>query len=283
MVFDPAEQIRRTMVKGVRSFFNGTANGERAVTPSDEALFAPDTPIRLVHADIAAMMVGGLSALLMQMLHPHALQGVLDHSTFRSDLQGRLRRTARFIAVTTYGHRDEAGKAIDAVNRIHEKVFGQLPDGTPYAAMTPSLLGWVHLSEATSFLAAYRRYVRPAMPQAERDRYFAQFAVIARRLHADPVPDTEAQAIQLIQTMRAQLVGSAAAKTVANEILTARGKGLAMPVQPLLAAAALDLLPPFAAEMLDLRQPRMAALPVRAGTFAIGRTLRWAFAGERKG
>ena len=36
------------------------------------------------------MMVGGVSALLLQMLHPPALAGVWDHSTFRQDMIGRL-------------------------------------------------------------------------------------------------------------------------------------------------------------------------------------------------
>ena len=107
-------------------------NHEDAMRAVDEALFARDTPIRMVHADIVAMMVGGIRGLLLQMLHPHALQGVLDHSNFRSDMHGRLRRTARFIAVTTFGHRDDAQAAIYRVNRIHAAVGGTLPDGSPY-------------------------------------------------------------------------------------------------------------------------------------------------------
>jgi uncharacterized protein (DUF2236 family) len=86
----------------------------------------------MVHADIVGMMVGGMSALLLQMLHPHALQGVLDHSNFREDMHGRLRRTARFIAVTTFGHRDEAMKAIARVNRIHARSKARFPMASRY-------------------------------------------------------------------------------------------------------------------------------------------------------
>jgi uncharacterized protein (DUF2236 family) len=50
------------------------------------------------------MMIGGVSGLLLQMLHPAVLAGVWDHSDFRADMHGRLRRTAKFIAVTTYDH-----------------------------------------------------------------------------------------------------------------------------------------------------------------------------------
>ena len=36
------------------------------------------------------------------------------------------------------------------------------------------------------------------------------------------------------------------------------------------------LLPPFAQSMLGLHRPGLAALPARATTRALGRTLRWA-------
>ena len=283
MATEPHHPLRAAIVRNVRAVFNDTASGERPVAPSDQALFAPDTPIRIVHADITAMMVGGIAALLLQMLHPHALRGVLDHSTFRSDLHGRLRRTARFIAVTTYGHRDQAEKAIARVNAIHQSVKGTLPDGTPYSATDPAVLAWVHLAEATSFLDAHLRYVRPSMPRGERDRYFAQFAEIARRLHADPVPTSEDEARAMLRGMRGDLEGSADARTVAAEILSPRGRGgAALAVQPLLGGAAVDLLPTFAVDMLGLRRPKLSALPLRAGTFAMSKTLRWAFAGQRR-
>ena len=280
---EPRHPIRRAIVRNVRGIFNDRAAGEQPVVPSDQALFAADTPIRMVHADVTAMMVGGIAALLLQMLHPHALRGVLDHSTFRTDLHGRLRRTARFIAVTTYGHRDEAEKAIARVNAIHRSVTGHLPDGTPYSATDPSVLAWVHLAEATCFLNAHLRYVRPAMPRRERDQYFAQFAQIARRLHANPVPTTEDEARAMMLDMRVKLKGSADVRSVAAEILTPVGQGAAaQAVQPLLGTAAVDLLPSFAVSMLGLRRPLLSALPVRAGTFVMGRALRWAFGSQRR-
>src|SRR5690606_5043023 len=128
----------------VRAVFNDLERGEKPVPPSDNALFARNTPIRLVHADIVSMMIGGMTALLLQMLHPHALRGVLDHSNFRADMHGRLRRTARFIAVTSFGDRADAEAAIDRVNAIHRRINGTLPDGTPYSATDPATLAWVH-------------------------------------------------------------------------------------------------------------------------------------------
>tara|TARA_R110000751_G_scaffold2018_11_gene9571 strand:- start:397020 stop:397865 length:846 start_codon:yes stop_codon:yes gene_type:complete len=272
-----SERLRLKLVEQVRGVFNDVESGQQPVPPSDEALFARDTPIRMVHADIVAMMVGGVRSLLLQMLHPHALQGVLDHSNFRSDMHGRLRRTARFIAVTTFGHRDDAQAAIDRVNRIHAAVGGTLPDGSPYAASDPRVLAWVHVAEATSFLAAYLRHVRPDMPGAEQDEYYRQFAVIALALGADPVPTNRAEAEAIFRELRSDLAASPAAREVADLVLSQRPKGAPPAVQTLLGAEAVALLPPFARSMLGLERPGLAAIPARAATWGMGKTLRWAF------
>ncbi|MEH6683163.1 MAG: oxygenase MpaB family protein [Qipengyuania sp.] len=272
-----SERLRLKLVEQVRGVFNDVESGQQPVPPSDEALFARDTPIRMVHADIVAMMVGGIRGLLLQMLHPHALQGVLDHSNFRSDMHGRLRRTARFIAVTTFGHRDDAQAAIDRVNRIHAAVGGTLPDGSPYSASDPRVLAWVHVAEATSFLAAYLRHVRPDMPGAEQDEYYRQFAVIALALGADPVPTNRAEAEAIFRELRSDLAASPAAREVADLVLSQRPKGAPPAVQTLLGAEAVALLPPFARSMLGLERPGLAAIPARAATWAMGKTLRWAF------
>ncbi len=273
----PADFLRRRLVGRVRALFNDTDNGQQPVPPSDDALFERDSPIRMVHADVVAMMVGGIRSLLLQMLHPHALQGVLDHSNFRADMHGRLRRTARFISVTTFGQRDDATRAIDRVNRIHARVTGTLPDGSPYRASDPRTLAWVHVAEANSFLAAYLRLVRPGMPGHEQDEYYRQFAVIARALGADPVPLDRREAETIFRELRGDLTGSPAAREVADLVLHQRPEGAPAAVQAALGSEAIALLPPFARSMLGLERPGLAALPARAATWGMGRTLRWAF------
>jgi uncharacterized protein (DUF2236 family) len=278
---DPAGFLRRQLVRQVRAVFNDPARGEAPVPISDNAYFERDTPIRMVHADVVSMLVGGMSALLLQMLHPHALQGVLDHSTFRTDLHGRLRRTARFIAVTTYGERSAADAVIARVNAIHAQVKGTLPDGTPYSAQDPRTLAWVHVTEAHSFLEAYLRYVRPDMPAADQDRYFAQMALVGGRLHADPLPESRAEAAQIMAEMRGELAGGSEAREAARLVLASRPPGAMGLVQSTLATAAVDMLPPYARTMLALDPPGLSALPARLATRSFGETLRWAFRQDR--
>jgi len=274
---DPIKQLRLGLVERVRGVFNDTAQGEQPTPPSDEALFARDSPIRMVHADLVGMMVGGIRALLLQMLYPDALQGVIDHSNFREDMHGRLRRTAKFIAVTTFAHRDEAMKAIERVNRIHSKVSGTLPDGTPYSATNPRTLAWVHVTEASSFLAGYLRHVRPDMPGYEQDEYYRQFAVIAKALGADPVPINRNEAEEVLRELRDELRTSPEAREIAQLVLTQRPPGTPPGMQSVLGGDAVEMLPPFARTMLGLQRSGIAALPARAATWGIGKTLRWAF------
>ncbi|MFP3449538.1 oxygenase MpaB family protein, partial [Pseudomonas sp. SIMBA_067] len=79
----------------------------------DPGLFGPHSISWQVHGDFPSMLVGGISALMLQLLHPLALAGVWDHSNFREDLIGRLRRTSQFISGTTFGSTRDAEWLID--------------------------------------------------------------------------------------------------------------------------------------------------------------------------
>jgi uncharacterized protein (DUF2236 family) len=80
--------IRQILVRQVRAIFNDPAQGETPVVRSDDSLFDRDSPIWRVHGDVTSMMVGGVTALLMQMLHPSALSGIWEHSRFRGACWG---------------------------------------------------------------------------------------------------------------------------------------------------------------------------------------------------
>lgn len=273
--------VRRALVKQVRSTFNDQSKGERPVPSSDDALFPPGSVIRRVHGDVTSMMVGGIAALLTQMLHPKALAGVWDHSDVHSDMLGRLRRTARFIATTTYAHRDDAMATIAKVNSIHDRVGGALPDGSEYRATDPWLLAWVHVAGAINFLDGWRRYAEPAMSRPDQDRYFAESGDIARLLHANPVPQSRAEAERLVREFRHELKADERTRAFRDLVLDAPVRSIAeAPVQHLVMNAAVDLLPGFARDMHGLSRPLLSPL-VRGGTYGIASTIRWAFAGER--
>jgi uncharacterized protein (DUF2236 family) len=274
-----ARPIKQAIAGQVVALFNDRARGEKPVTRRPDGLFGPHSVAWRVNGDVTSMMVGGIAGLLLQMLHPAVLAGVWDHSNFRADMHGRLRRTARFIALTTYGGRAEAEAVIARVHAIHEQVRGVLPDGTPYAANDPSLLAWVHLTETTSFLNAWIRYAEPDMSTADQDRYFAEMARVAEALGADPIPRTRSEARQLMDTMQPLMRCDARTREVAQIVLAGRPPNrMAGPLQALTIQAGIDLLPPWARRMHGFHNPALTRPLLRAGTFAIARTLRWVFA-----
>ena len=276
----PFDFAKRAVRQKITEVFNDADKGERPVLRRADALFPPDSVAWKVNGDVTTMMIGGVSGLLLQMLHPAVLAGVWDHSDFRADMHGRLRRTAKFIAVTTYDHAEAGRAAIDRVNRIHAKLGGVLPEGTPYRVSDPDLLAWVHVTETISFLDSWIRYAEPDMPLAEQDAYFDEMARVGEALHADPLPRTRAEAEALIQSYRPQLRADGRTREVAAMVMR---QTVGMPAVDLAAGvimqAGMDLLPDWARAMH--RRPR--GLPrtlVRSGALTTARVLRWAFDGS---
>ncbi|NYD91864.1 oxygenase MpaB family protein [Sphingomonas melonis] len=265
----------QTQVHRLVGFGDGAVDLTRP--PGDDGLFGPGSAAWVVHGDFTAMMTGGVAALLLQMLHPGALAGVWDHSNFRRDMLGRLRRTAQFISGTTYGSTATAETLIAKVRRIHDRVAGTLPDGTPYSANDPDLLTWVHVAEVASFLAAYRRYRDPAFPVAEQDRYLGEYAIVAEKLGATGVPRTRAALDAYLSAIRPQLRVDHRTREVSRALLRQQPASLAMaPAQTVLMKGGIDLLPDWAARMHGLGRPPIGRPAVRAGVAGIGSVLRWA-------
>jgi len=273
-----AQPLKQAIAHQVVAIFNDRSRDEKPIVRSADGLFGAKSVVWRVHGDVTTMMVGGVAALLLQMLHPAVLAGVWDHSNFRADMLGRLRRTARFISVTSYAGRPEAEAIIAHVRAIHDRIHGTLPDGTPYRANDPKLLAWVHATETVSFLDAWIAYGEPRMTLADQDRYFAEMARIAEPLGADPVPTRRADMMRFITHMRRELAADARTREVAALILGRHPDNRSTdPLQAIGFQAAIDLLPPWARRMHGLPASGLARPLVQAGTYGIARTLRWAF------
>ncbi len=242
--------------------------------------FAPERPIRRVHAD-ASMFVGGLSALLLQSLHPLAMAGVAGHSGYRGDPWGRLARTSYFLAATTFGPDAEARETIERIRRVHDRVRGRAPDGRAYSAGDPHLLEWVHIAEVDSFLRAHQRYGADPLDRAGRDGYVADTARVARELGVLDPPETEAALTARIEAFRPELAGSEQARSTARFLLLDPPLAVAARVPyVLLAAAAVELLPRWARAPLRLPTlPVVEAPLVRAGGRVVTAGIRWVTTG----
>jgi uncharacterized protein (DUF2236 family) len=177
--------------KGLQNITGATSSLEAFKTPlGDPGLFGPQSVVWKVHADFSAMMVGGLSSLMIQALHPRALAAVWDHSNFREQLKARLGRTALFVASTTYGGVELASKSIERVNAIHAKIEGLDQQGKPYKANEPDLLRWVHLIETVSFLNAYQHLTLRPLSASDCNRYVVEMNKVGQMLGATNLPTT---------------------------------------------------------------------------------------------
>lgn len=236
--------------------------------------FAPDSPVARVHGD-ASMFVGGIRALMLQSLHPAAMQGVADHSGYRGDMWGRLAQVSTYLAMTTFGAEQDALAVIRAVRRAHESVTGTMPDGTPYAANDPHLLAWVHVAEIESFLVAHDRYGHRPLVGPERDEYVAQAGVAAGHLGVVDPPQTEDELRRMLTAYGPELRGTPEAREAIRFLLLHPDLPLAArPGYLSLATAAIGLLPTWARR--ELRLPPVGPVTNRVLGTAATRTIRWA-------
>ena len=230
----------------------------------DPGLFGPSSVTWRMHSDFCGMLAGGLCALYLQLLHPRALAGVWDHSNFREDLVGRLRRTTAFVGATTYAPTHDAEAMIERVRTIHGHVRGLDEADVPYAADDPDLLTWVHVSEMSSFLAGYRAYGPMAVSAAVADAYLDETRRVAEALGARDVPGSVAEMDAYIARVLPSLVFGERSRVV----LEVLGR-LDLPVpmaglsRDLFLHAGAALMPDWAASLLqrsaaDLRKARLA-------------------------
>ena len=272
------EPLRIGLQHRVRQFVTGSpeAPAARFGSTADPPLFDESSPIRRVHADVA-MFIGGLRALLLQTLHEPTMTGVADHSDYRSDPLGRLRRTANFLGVTTFGPRSEAEQVIAHVRAIHDHVTGTLRDGMPYSANDPHLLGWVHATEADSFLRAYRRYGAAPISDDDSDRYIAEMAELATLIGVEAPPRNRAKLRTTLQSYRSELRVTSQTRDAVRFLLVPPFPLVARPAYSVIAGAAVGLLPGYARRMLWLPMP-IGSEPfvVRPIATTLMRTLGWA-------
>jgi len=246
--------------------------------PGDPGWFGPDSMTWKVHARLGPMLVGGISALMLQTLHPLVVQGVADHSNYREDPLGRLQRTANFIAVTTYGPGALAERAAQDVRRIHRRVRGTTASGQRYRATDPALLTYVHVTEVWSFLRAYQRYSQHPLLAAEKNQYLSEVSIVAYRLGAVSVPESVDEVRAYLRDLRPQLKrGPEAERIVRFLVRPPRGSSmLERAAHRTIIEGGIDLLPSFARRELGFLRPAgLRLLAVRPAATVLSQALHW--------
>jgi uncharacterized protein (DUF2236 family) len=175
--------------------------------PGAPALAPADGVSWRVFANPVSLFVGGVTAVLLELAEPSVRTGVWEHSSFRRDPAGRLRRTGFAAMVTVYGPREPARQMIARVVRLHEGVQGHTPGGLPYRANDPRLLDWVQATAVFGFTQAYHAYVASLSP-AEQSAAFAEGQAAARLYGATQAPADSAAWERLLARTAPLLEGS---------------------------------------------------------------------------
>jgi uncharacterized protein (DUF2236 family) len=222
--------------------------------------FGPDSMAWRIHGD-PAFSVGGIRALLLQALHPVAMDGVHQFSTgFTTDPWARLTRTAEFVATLTFGTRRDALRAVRRVRGLHRgKSAVEETTGRAYRVDDADLLLWVHCCEVDSLLSTARRAGVP-VTAAEADRYVAEQVVAAVLVGAEEsqVPTTVAELAAYFDEVRARLAVTPAARSASRFVLLPPMPGwvqLLTPARPAwstLASLAAATLPRWARQLYGL-------------------------------
>lgn len=235
----------------VRSVAGSASTLDDFKTPlGDPGLFGPQSMAWRVHEHFTAMMVGGLSSLMVQALHPRALAAVWDHSDFRNNLKARLGRTAYFVAATTYGGRAQALRAIERVNAIHAGLKGTDLSGRPYVANEPDLIRWVHLVEVVSFLSGFQHLSRTPLSPAQCDQYMDEMTQVGHLLGAVDLPRTWKGTCDALNDYRGVLVFDDRASEIMRLILAYPADPLDRPFMALVLQAAFDVTPHWALALM---------------------------------
>jgi hypothetical protein len=254
--------------KGLQNMTGASSSLEEFKLPvGDPGLFGPQSVVWRVHAHFSAMMVGGMSSLMIQALHPRALAAVWDHSNFRHQLKARLGRTALFVAATTYGGVDLATQHIQRVNAIHARIRGVDLNGQSYCANEPHLIRWVHLVETISFLTAYQHLALRSLTYAECNQYIVEMNKVGEMLGAANLPITFADAKLAMQQYEAELVFDGRTRETLRSIESYSVDLTEKPFFALILGSSFDIIPNWLLQKLQKKSE--SCLHIQARKFAL--------------
>jgi uncharacterized protein (DUF2236 family) len=224
--------------------------------PTDDGLFGPDSIVWRVNRD-RCFPLAVLRSLMVQALHPLAMAGVAQHSTWKQDPFGRLAATSSYLLTTTYGDTPSALAAAARVRKVHVHVHGTDPQtGLPYSAEDPALLLWVHAGMVDSVVDVVQRYGRP-IEAADADRYVAEMVRFAEIVGVprEDVPSTVKSLREYLESVELRQATRAAREAIA---IVLDPPGLEADTRELwhdLGQVAVGTLPDWAREMYGFEAP----------------------------
>jgi uncharacterized protein (DUF2236 family) len=231
-------------------------------TGEDQGYFGPGSAVWMVHGGLP-VLVAGMRALLMQTLHPGAMAGVHDHSRYREDPLGRLNGTVRWVLVTSFGTRAQAEQACGFVGKLHVKVQGSYErngESVRYSANDPTLLRWVHVAFADSFLRCDETWGNPIPGGA--DRYVDEWARAGELMGVTSPPHSEAELRSQLDAFGPELRSDQLVRDAVRFIRKPPFAGTTAFGYNVIFAGAVSTIPRKYRRMLGVRRPWWPAITV---------------------
>ncbi|MEV4412334.1 oxygenase MpaB family protein [Catellatospora sp. NPDC049609] len=172
----------------------------------DLGLFGPGSVTWRVHAE-PVLWVAGVRSLFLQALHPRAIAGVVQNSSYKVDPWSRLLRTADYVGTVIFGTTEQARTAGRRIRAIHARLRGvDRRTGETFRIDEPELLRWVHVTEVESFVSTARR-AGVELTDADVDGYYTEQLRAAELVGLDPatVPGTRAEVAAYYRRVRPEL------------------------------------------------------------------------------
>ena len=272
----PIEGIRRELQRTVSEYITGTREAGNGAPAAADGWFGPDSVTWLVQSDWSTM-IGGVTSLLVQTLHPPTMSGVAQHSNYAEDPYGRLHRTANFIGTTTFGSAAEAERMVKVIRKVHDRVTGTTPAGVPYEANDPHNLAWVHCTEVDGFLRGYRRYGQVPISNADADQYVAEMARVGEALGVIDAPKSVAELDARLRSYIPELDYDRQAREAIRWLLFPPNKVGAIAPYGIILTAAINLLPSWARRKLWIppRVPIVSDVMVAPAAKALMGAMGW--------
>ena len=252
--FSLPEPLQRRLNRTVTDFFDARIRPGVDFTrpPGEEALIPADSVSWQIFKNPIALFVGGTAAVILELADPAVCAGIWDHSSFRKDPLGRLRRTGLAAMITVYGARSVAEPMIARVRQMHARVRGTTRAGIRYAADDPRLLVWVHATAAYSFAQAYNTFVAP-VSEARLDALYEEGRSTSRLYGALDAPSSVLGMRKLFESMKDQIE----ATPIIFQFLQIMRETATFPkplqwLQPILIRAAVEIVPTWMRRRLGL-------------------------------
>ena len=152
---------------------------------SDLGLFGPDSVAWELWGHPAAL-IGLARSFVIEMLNPLGAAALAEHSAYREDPLGRLRRTMDYFLTIVYGDRRQVAEANARIARVHRRVHGVDPvTGRRYSGSDAFMQLGTNMETWHSVFHAYRVLVAPLSPEQE-GRFFAESALVSDAMGITP-------------------------------------------------------------------------------------------------